>query len=582
MKHILGIVFLLLAVAVVAATQAEAGSVLSYILAAVCILLAFAVVLVHHRLSGQPFELLCQFVEEIRQAPDTASLGKKISGPAGQLQTSLAELQSFLNQTISQAEHLEKQSGHTSSELEESTARANALEERLAGLLAHLRLVSDKARGVSNSLAKEMRQLSGLVAGVGEGMEIQRFRLNETSEAMGQIVGSVLDVSRSVHVASETAQQSREKARTGAIEVREAVSEIEEVKSTTLALQEAMSTLGEKASNISQVMTVINEVADQTNLLALNAAIEAARAGEAGRGFSVVADEVRKLAEKTMQATKEVENAVLDIQRAAKENIAAVANAASNIVQSAEKASKAGHSMDQITREMDSAAEHMSSIATATEQQSESSTLTNNALEEVSQVANGTVEQMQKFTAELVQISGDMEELDIIAQALATGDLAQASQDTKLVVWTHNMDTGIDIIDSQHKMLYVYINSLYRAMRQGQESSVIMDIIASLKEYTVTHFRSEEHYFDAAGYPNSSEHKKIHKAFVAKVLETEAQLQRGEAKVSSDLLDFLKNWLVNHIQREDHLYAPCTKRYLANLAKRTQGNGLSHTASTDS
>ncbi|MDR1489006.1 MAG: bacteriohemerythrin [Desulfovibrio sp.] len=450
------------------------------------------------------------------------------------------------------------------------TARAEEeCRQKIAASENHLRAIAEQTIKACSDLNRDICGLSSMVAAVGENSELQRFSLNETSEAMEQIVGSVDAVTRSVNIAAEQAEASRSKAQTGAQELREAVRDIEKVKLMALSLRDAMGQMDAKTHNISSVMGVISEVADQTNLLALNAAIEAARAGEAGRGFAVVADEVRKLAEKTMLATTEVRNVVGDIQEAAAGNKEEVSTATDGIVHCAELASLAGGSMDQIVSDMDLTAVQFETVGKATQEQLESSARTKSALEQVAEVASKTADQVQTFTAQLVRITDNMEILESVARAFASGDLSESGNRMRLIEWTPDLGIGIELIDNQHKMLCAYINTLYRALRDGRFELVGSDIVTSLKGYTVSHFSTEEQYFSHTKYPQAAEHTQIHKKFVEKVTAVDAQLATGNFHVGDDLLEFLKNWLLNHIRVTDHQYAPFVKALMeANASKR--------------
>ncbi|MDR2075905.1 MAG: methyl-accepting chemotaxis protein, partial [Desulfovibrio sp.] len=400
-------------------------------------------------------DALGEYARAIREAPASdpppaggSALFPGAPGLAQELQALRACLLEWRERTLEKESRIR--------ELDQALAQsAKAAEEQRRHFLAtetRLRDVAVKAANSCDALAGGMRGLSRMVAEVGNGAEIQRFRLNETADAMEQIAASVRAVTASVHLASEQAEGSRAKAQTGARELRDAVNDIEHVKGVTLALREAMGEMEEKTRNIHSVMGVISEVADQTNLLALNAAIEAARAGEAGRGFAVVADEVRKLAEKTMLATSEVHQVLSGIQENASRNKQSVSEAADAIVRSAGRASRAGGVMDQIVMELESTAVQFGSIAKAAEEQMDGTSRTNEALESISAVAADTADQMQRFTTQLIRITDDREELEDILRSFAF-DEAAAGEGGRLMVWTPDLDTGIELIDNQHKML---------------------------------------------------------------------------------------------------------------------------------
>jgi len=401
-----------------------------------------------------------------------------------------------------------------------------------------------------------VRELNGNMEKVGQDVMVQRERVESTTTAMEQMNEAILDIARNTGSAAQSAEQAKSNAQAGAKGVREAVGSIDRVKSRILELKETMTQLGNQAEGIGQVLGVISDIADQTNLLALNAAIEAARAGDAGRGFAVVADEVRKLAEKTMTATKQVGDSVRSIQERARENVNAVDAAAGDIVESSRVAEQSGQSMEAIVDIVQNTALEVASIATASEEQSATSEEINRSVAEVNQVARETAESVEQSTRVVVEISGLVEELDTIIQGMASGKLAGMGNSEKLMEWSSDLSVGVGLIDDQHKVLLDLVNELHAGMRNRKSDAVLVGIVERLKEYTVKHFAQEEELFDRYGYPETAMHKEIHAKLVQQVLDFESGLKSGKAKVSMEIMRFLKDWLVNHIMGTDKKYGP--------------------------
>ena len=126
--------------------------------------------------------------------------------------------------------------------------------------------------------------------------------------------------------------------------------------------------------------------------------------------------------------------------------------------------------------------------------------------------------------------------------------------------WSSDLDTGIDVIDKQHRRIVDYLNELNSANDVGDPEAT-KHVLNELVDYTLTHFAFEEELQERAEYPFLKAHKRVHEIFTRRVTEFLKRAEAGE-DVTTQLLSTLKIWLVNHIKGDDADYVECVKQNL--------------------
>lgn len=120
------------------------------------------------------------------------------------------------------------------------------------------------------------------------------------------------------------------------------------------------------------------------------------------------------------------------------------------------------------------------------------------------------------------------------------------------LVWSNDLNTGIDVIDSQHRRIVDFINQLGDA-RQAGDRAAIGEVIEGMIDYTLSHFAFEESLMEDAGYEFLRGHKKVHELFVKRVAAMQTQFRAGD-DVTEELHALLRRWLFSHIRSDDAAY----------------------------
>jgi len=269
-------------------------------------------------------------------------------------------------------------------------APAGSLLHALNSMVVSLRQLVTEINDDANRLVSNAESIANASDEVARSAEHQSDSTSAMAAAIEQLTVSSNHIADSARDTARDTTQAVELSGQGATRVQQATEAIQKIAGTVADASERIRALEERANQVSSIANVIKDIAGQTNLLALNAAIEAARAGEQGRGFAVVADEVRKLAERTSSATTEIEQMIVGIQSDTVAAVEAMSEALPEVQEGVQLAGSASESLQAIEDGARRTLGRVGEVADATMEQSAASTSIAQRVEQIAQMVEET------------------------------------------------------------------------------------------------------------------------------------------------------------------------------------------------
>jgi methyl-accepting chemotaxis protein len=249
--------------------------------------------------------------------------------------------------------------------------------------MAVLRQTMQNILGAAGTITGNSGELSSAANQLARRTEQQAASLEETAAALEEITTTVKTSTQRANEASHMVRETKNSAGKSGDIVRNAI--------------DAMGRIEQSSSKISQIISVIDEIAFQTNLLALNAGVEAARAGEAGRGFAVVAQEVRELAQRSANAAKEIKTLINTSAEEVKGGVSLVLST--------------GDALREIEDLVNRVNDHVVTIARAAEEQSAALGEINTSVNHMDQMTQQNAAMVEETTAASQVLAGEARQL---------------------------------------------------------------------------------------------------------------------------------------------------------------------------
>jgi twitching motility protein PilJ len=280
-----------------------------------------------------------------------------------------------------------------------------AIADSINFTIEELRTLVRGINSATDQVTKATQETQAISNRLFEASQRQNREIQQASASVLTMAESINEVAQNAAQSAKVAEAQLAAAAVGGTAVQDQISGMNDIRSQIQETSKRIKRLGESSLEIGEIVELISDITEQTNVLALNAAIQAASAGEAGRGFTVVAEEVQRLAERSGEATKQIEAIVKTIQADTQDAVAAMEKSTVGVVEGAKLSDAAGQALAEIQRVSRELADLIGRISAQTQRQSASVTDVTRGMQGILRISEETTEGTKQTNVSIGQLT---------------------------------------------------------------------------------------------------------------------------------------------------------------------------------